>query len=44
MTHEEATWELLAKFRDLYPEFQREDELFLQAERDVMTGVHYQRK
>jgi len=44
MTREEATWELLAEFKDLYPEFQLEDELFSQAGRDVMTGMQYKRK
>jgi hypothetical protein len=44
MTHEEATWELLTDFKDLYPEFQLKDELFSQAGRDVMTGMQYKRK
>jgi hypothetical protein len=39
MMREEATWELLADFKDLYPEFQLEDELFSWAGRDVMTGM-----
>jgi hypothetical protein len=33
----------LADFKDLYPEFQLEDELFSQAGRDVMTGMQYKR-
>jgi hypothetical protein len=39
-----ATWELLDEFRDSYPAFQLEDELFSQAGRDVMTGVSYKRR
>jgi len=37
-------WELLEEFRQHYPDFLLEDELFAQAGRDVMTGVSYQRK
>jgi hypothetical protein len=44
MTAEDATWEPLWEFQDLYPEFQLEDELFLQAGRDVMTSVRYSRR
>jgi hypothetical protein len=44
MTREEATWEILADFKDLYPKFQLEDELFSQAGRDVMTDMQYKRK
>jgi hypothetical protein len=38
---EEATWEQREEFRQHYPDFQLEDELFAQAGRDVMTGVTY---
>ncbi|XP_073363143.1 uncharacterized protein [Aegilops tauschii subsp. strangulata] len=36
---EEATWEQRDEFRQHYPDFQLEDELFAQAGRDVMTGL-----
>jgi transcriptional regulator GlxA family with amidase domain len=39
MAVEEATWERLQEFQDLYPDFQLEDELFVEAGRDVMDGV-----
>jgi hypothetical protein len=41
---EDATWEQLDEFRQQFPEFQLEDELFAQAGRDVMTGLAYSRK
>jgi len=41
---EDATWEQLEEFRQQFPEFQLEDELFAQAGRDVMTGVQYSRR
>jgi transcriptional regulator GlxA family with amidase domain len=41
---EEATWEQREEFRQHYPDFQLEDELFAQAGRDVMTGTTYQRR
>ena len=44
MTEEDATWEPLQEFQDLYPDFQLEDKLFLQVGRDVMTGVQYIRR
>jgi len=44
LSADDATWELLEEFRQRYPDFQLEDELFAQAGRDVMTGVSYQRK
>ena len=39
-----ATWEALDDFKALYPDVQLEDELFVDAGRDVMTGVQYQRR
>jgi hypothetical protein len=41
---EDATWEKLDEFRQQFPDIQLEDELFAQAGRDVMTGLHYSRK
>jgi transposase InsO family protein len=41
---DDATWEPLAKFKEQFPEVQLEDELFEEAGRDVMTGVHYERR
>jgi len=35
---------VLQEFRDLYPDFQLEDELFAEAGRDVMTGIQYSRR
>lgn len=44
LPEEDATWEPLDEFRQHFPEFQLEDELFAQAGRDVMTGIHYSRR
>ena len=41
---EEATCEQRDVFRQHYPDFQLEDELFAQAGRDVMTGLAYNRR
>ncbi|CAN6328531.1 unnamed protein product [Urochloa humidicola] len=43
MEESDATWELVEQFKLTYPEFQLEDELFLEAGRDVMTGITYSR-
>jgi hypothetical protein len=39
----EATWEPVPAFREAYPSFQLEDELFPEEGRDVMVGKTYQR-
>jgi len=44
LTDDEATWESLPEFREQFPDFQLEDELFVQAGRDVMTGIQYARR
>ena len=44
LPEEEATWEQREDFRQHYPDFQLEDELFAQAGRDVMTDLVYTRK
>ena len=44
LPEDDATWETLDEFRDHFPDFQLEDELFTQAGRDVMTGVTYTRR
>jgi transcriptional regulator GlxA family with amidase domain len=41
---EDAIWEKLDEFRQQFPDIQLEDELFTQAGRDVMIGLHYSRK
>jgi transcriptional regulator GlxA family with amidase domain len=41
---EDATWESLPEFHEHFPDFQLEDELFVQAGRDVMTGIKYARR
>ena len=40
----ESSWEDAELFREVYPEFQLEDELILQAGRDVMIGKTYTRR
>jgi len=44
LSDDDATWETLDAFRDDFPDFQLEDELFSQAGRDVITGTHYRRR
>ena len=44
LPEEEATWEKRDEFSLHYPDYQLEDELFVQAGRDVMTGVTYKRR
>lgn len=43
-TPAEASWEDLDEFRAQFPEFQVEDDLFLQGGRDVMVGLQYSRR
>jgi hypothetical protein len=40
----EASWVDLEEFCQLYTDFQLEDELLLQEERDVMVGIKYSRR
>lgn len=40
MANDNTTWEPLVRFAELYPNVQLEDELFMEARRDVMTGHH----
>ena len=40
----DATWEKLDEFRQQFPDVQLEDELFVEAGRDVMTGLTYSRR
>jgi len=40
----ESYWEDVEPFQKLYPKFQLEDELILQAGRDVMIGKTYTRR
>jgi hypothetical protein len=44
LPEEEATSEPRDEFRQHYPDYQLEDELFAQAGRDVMTGLTYTRR
>jgi transcriptional regulator GlxA family with amidase domain len=44
LSSDDATWELLQDFKDLYPDVQLEDELFEEAWRDGMTSVTYRRR
>jgi hypothetical protein len=40
----ESTWEPVDEFRAAFPEFQLEDELFVDDVSDVMVGRVYQRR
>jgi hypothetical protein len=40
---DDATWEPLQNFKELYPDVQLKDELFEETGRDVMTGIQYSR-
>ena len=40
----EATWEPVDEFKTLFPDFQLEDELFVEGGRHVMVGNVYQRR
>lgn len=39
----DATWEPLNDFKNLYPDVQLEDKLFVRVGRDVLTGLQYAR-
>ena len=39
-----TTWESVRNFRAAFPDFQLEDELFLEGGRDVMVGRAYERR
>jgi hypothetical protein len=43
MAESDATWERVDEFKVRFPDFQLEDELFLEGGRDVMVGNVYQR-
>jgi hypothetical protein len=40
----DASWELVDEFKARFPDFQLEDELFVEGGRDVMIGKVYQRR
>jgi hypothetical protein len=44
LTTDDATWEPLHDFKDLYPNVHLEDKLFEEAKRDVMIGISYVRR
>jgi hypothetical protein len=44
LPNEDATWEQLEEFRNHYPYFQLEDDLFAQAGRDFMVGKTFGRR
>jgi transcriptional regulator GlxA family with amidase domain len=44
LSSDDATWEPLQNFKELYPNVQLEDELFEETGRDVMTGIQYSRR
>jgi hypothetical protein len=41
---DDATWEPVDDFKTRFPDFQLEDELFVEGGRDVMVGKFYQRR
>jgi transcriptional regulator GlxA family with amidase domain len=44
MEQADATWEPVDEFKARFPNFQLEDELFVEGGRDVMIGKVYQRR
>jgi transcriptional regulator GlxA family with amidase domain len=44
MEEADATWEAIDDFKTRFPNFQLEDELFVEGGRDVMVGKFYQRR
>jgi transcriptional regulator GlxA family with amidase domain len=44
MEEADAKWEAVDDFKTRFPDFQLEDELFVEGGRDVMVGKFYQRR
>jgi hypothetical protein len=44
MAFDNATWEQLPNFKEVYPDVQLEDELFAEVGREVMWGKTFNRR